>query len=241
MFEKVLAKRIAIIAIAITVAAALKYHYSTATANGLRWVLAPTATLVDLLSSNSFRFESYAGYLSDDHSYLIAASCSGMNFLIIAFVMLVAVGLLADYWKWRLIPFAFGASYIATIIANTVRITTDLSTRELAANYYGLSAENIHRVEGIVIYFGFLIVLFFLGEIFFRRCRFDEIIRRLPLPLAIYYATAFVIPLVNGAWDDPAFWTHSIFVLTVPFVIVLLIVLLGPGRTSDRQIFFRRR
>lgn len=236
MFEKVLAKRIAIIAIAITIAAALKYHYSTATANGFRWILAPTATIVDLLSSHTFRFESYAGYLSDDRSYLIAASCSGMNFLIIAFVMLAATGALAGYWKWRLLALSFGASYIATIVANTIRITTDLSTRELAPNYYGLSAENIHRVEGIIIYFGFLIVLFFLGEIFFRRCRFDEIIRRLPLPLAIYYATAFVIPLLNGAWDDPAFWTHSIFVLTVPFVIVLLIVLLGPRQTERRTI-----
>ena len=236
MFEKVPAKRIAIVAAAIAIAAVVKYHYSVASANGLRWILAPTANIVDLLSYHQFRFEAYAGYLSEDRSYLIAASCSGMNFLIIAFVMLVAIGAMAGYWKWRLIPLSFVAAYLATIIANTVRITTDLSTRQLAANYYGLSAEDIHRVEGIVIYFGFLIVLFFLGETFFRRCRFQEILRRLPLPLATYYATAFVIPLANGAWDDPAFWTHSIFVLTVPFVIVLLIVLLSPGRTSRHTL-----
>lgn len=241
MFEKDQAKKIAIFAIAISIAAAIKYHYSVASVNGLRWVLAPTATIVDLFSSHSFRFESYAGYLSDDRSYLIAASCSGVNFLIIAFAMLAVTGLMAGYTKWRLIPISLAASYVTTIVANTVRITTDLATRDIAATIYGLSRDEMHRVEGILIYFGFLVVLFLIADMKFRRCSLRDVLPRLPLPLAIYYLTAFAIPLIRGAWADPAFWTHSIFVLTVPFAIVLLIVLLGPDRRSKRNNFFRVR
>ena len=77
------------------VAFALKYYYSTATVNELRWILAPTTFLVELLTWSNFTFESHAGYMSADRTFLIAAPCAGVNFLIIAFLML-AVGKL-----WR--------------------------------------------------------------------------------------------------------------------------------------------
>lgn len=230
-------KKFAIVAVALSIATAIKYHYSVASVNGVRWILAPTATIVDLLSSHTFRFESYAGYLSEDRSYLIAASCSGVNFLIIAFVMLVLTGVLASYTKWRLVLISLVTSYVATIIANTFRITTDLATRDLAPNVYGLSREEMHRVEGIVIYFGSLIALFLIADMYLRRCDFNQVLRRLPLPLAIYYIAAFLVPLTRGALADHSFWTHSIFVLLIPFVIVLLIVLLGPARTVKRNYF----
>ena len=237
MFEKTDINKFAIVAVALSIAAAIKYHYSVASVNGLRWILAPTATIVDLLSTHTFRFESYAGFLSEDRSYLIAASCSGVNFLSIAFVMLVLSGVMAGYIKWWLIPISLTASYIATIIANTVRITADLATRDLVANLYGFSREEMHRVEGIVIYFGCLIVLFLIADMHFRHCNFSQVLRRLPLPLAIYYIAAFLVPLTRGAWADSSFWTHSIFVLLVPFVIVLLIVLLAPARSVKREYF----
>jgi exosortase K len=55
-------------------AGALKLHYSTASPNQLRWILAPTTVLVELISGARFQFESYAGYMNSDHTYLIAAS-----------------------------------------------------------------------------------------------------------------------------------------------------------------------
>jgi exosortase K len=237
MFDAEDIKRFAIVTVAVTIAAAIKYHYSVTSVNGLRWILAPTATIVDLLSSHTFRFESYAGYLSEDRSYLIATSCSGVNFFIIAFVMLVLTGVMAGYTRWRLIPASLVASYIATIIANTVRITTDLVTRDVAPNAYGFSPEEMHRVEGIIIYFGSLIALFLIADMYLRRCDFNQVLRRLPLPLAIYYIAAFLVPLTRGAWAEAGFWTHSILVLLIPFVIVLLIVLLGPARTAKRSYF----
>ena len=66
----------------------LKHFYSTASADELRWILAPTTVLVELLTGGSFAFESHAGYMSSDQRFLIAASCAGVNFLLTSFVLL---------------------------------------------------------------------------------------------------------------------------------------------------------
>jgi len=78
--------RIAQCVVALAGALALKLHYSTASADQLRWILAPTAALVELVSGASFEFESRAGYISRERGFLIANSCAGVNFLIAAFL-----------------------------------------------------------------------------------------------------------------------------------------------------------
>jgi exosortase K len=52
----------------------LKLYYSTASANQLRWILAPTTAFVEMVSGTAFEFESHAGYISADRSFLIAPS-----------------------------------------------------------------------------------------------------------------------------------------------------------------------
>src|SRR5688500_16207168 len=87
----------------------LKYFYSTASPDELRWILAPTTRLVELLSGRSFEFESHAGYMSSDNRFLIAASCAGVNFLLTSFLMLSLRKLWRDRSQstsWRLIPMA---------------------------------------------------------------------------------------------------------------------------------------
>ena len=76
---------------------ALKLHYSTASADQLRWILAPTAALVELVSGATFEFESHAGYISRERGFLIANSCAGVNFLIAASMIIATVMLL----RWR--------------------------------------------------------------------------------------------------------------------------------------------
>src|SRR5262245_19026682 len=78
---------------------ALKLHYSTASADQLRWILAPTTALVELVSGASFEFESHAGYISRERGFLIVGSCAGVNFLIAAFLMLSLRKLLRDRSK----------------------------------------------------------------------------------------------------------------------------------------------
>jgi exosortase K len=149
----------------------LKLYYSTASANQLRWILAPTTILVELVSGASFEFESHAGYISSDRSFVIASSCAGVNFLITSFLMLS----LRRLWRgrsrnrsvnvaWRFIPATALFAYLATLVANTVRISTALRLHRMPLEISWLSPNQLHRFEGIFIYFGFLLLLFMVSE-----------------------------------------------------------------------------
>ena len=209
------------------VAFIFKYHYSTASVNGLKWILAPTAFLVELVSGVPFVFESHAGYMKADNTFLIAASCSGVNFLIISFLVL-AIG---EIWRrrdgnigWSFIPVSMIAAYLTTIVANTARIDLALRTRQMDLGSDWLNPEEIHRLEGIVVYFGFLLLLFVVVEKVRGKANSASILRRLSLPLSIYYATTLGIPIVLGAYPESAFWEHSIFVTVTPVAMMLPVV-----------------
>ncbi len=199
-------------------ALALKLYYSAATADELRWILGPTTVLVELLSGKSFVFESYTGYMSSDHTFVIAAPCAGVNFLLTSFLMLALGRLWRERFQsvsWRVVPIAAAIAYVTTIVANTVRICVALLEVEIS----WLTANQLHRLEGILVYFGFLLFLFVLTE---RVDQAKRSRRLLVFPLAIYYTTTLGIPLANGAYQQgTAFWEHSIFVLLLPMILVL--------------------
>ena len=212
-------------------ALALKIFYSTANPNQLRWILAPTTWLVELVSGRTFAFESHAGYMSSDHSFLIAASCAGVNFLITAFLMLTLRTMLTNQFEsisWRLIPLAALSAYLTTLAANTVRICLALELPRVGS----LEQSQVHRLEGIVVYFGFLLLLFLITE----QGETESVLRSLRFPLAIYYVVTLVVPIVNGGYRrGPSFWRHSAFVLVVPLIVSLLMVMLRfamPGRSA---------
>jgi exosortase K len=214
-------------------AGALKLHYSTANPNQLRWILAPTTVLVELISGARFQFESYAGYINSDHSFLIAASCAGVNFLLTAFLMLT----LGKLWRsrsqtnsWIFIPAAGLVAYVVTLLANTVRISTSLQLRGMSLGTRLMNAEQLHRFEGIFIYFGFLLLLFILSE---RMTAIpapgaenvNSLLRRSLFPLLIYYATTLGLPLANGAYREGAvFREHYISILLIPMLLILPII-----------------
>lgn len=202
-------------------ALAVKYHYSTATADELRWILAPTTVLVELLSGKSFAFESYTGYMSSDHTFVIAAPCAGVNFLITAFLMLGVM----RWWRrrfekvsWRFIPVVAVVAYVTTVITNTVRIFIALEIQKHSVELEWLTASQLHRLEGIVVYFGFLLMLFMLTE---RRNASGNSVRLFLIPLLIYYATTLGIPFLNRSYKHQAFWEHSAFVLLLPLLCLL--------------------
>jgi exosortase K len=233
-------------------AAGLKFFYSTTSVNQLRWILAPTTALVELISGQNFQFESYAGYINSDHSFLIAASCAGVNFLITAFLMLS----LGHLWRnrsqslsWTFVPYAALIAYLVTLVANTVRITTALQLRSMRIESGLLSPGQLHRFEGIFIYFGFLLLLYVISDLVSSGAsaalvdrlerkrlacnRRDPILRRQPrtlalqtfqrclFPLVIYYGTTLGLPFLNGAFRQAEFWEHSAFVLLIPLVFVI--------------------
>ncbi len=194
-------------------ALALKSYYSTATAGELRWILAPTTALVEMLSGRSFAFESYTGYMSSDHTFVIAVPCAGVNFLLTAFLMISLRRLWRERFQgvsWRFLPIAALLAYVATLIANTTRICVALEIQRRGVELGWLTGNQLHRLEGIVVYFGFLMLLFVVME---RRL--------LMFPVVIYYVMTLGVPLVNGAFHRPGFWEHFGFVLVVPLVVML--------------------
>lgn len=220
-------KRTAQLVVVLFCALTVKLYYSTASVNQLRWILAPTTLLVEFVTGTRFEFESYAGYISDDRSFLIAASCAGVNFFITAFLMLS----LRTMWRsrsqvisWRFIPIAALAAYPATLVANTVRISTALWLHRTRLEASWLTSNQLHRLEGIFIYFGFLLLLFAVIEkISSKNETGASLFRQSFFPLLIYYATTLGIPLANGAYRQGTdFWEHSLFVLMAPLALMFL-------------------
>jgi len=216
--------RIAQCVAALVCAFTLKLYYSTATADQLRWILAPTTALVELFSGASFEFESHAGYISRERGFLIANSCAGVNFLITAFLMLSMRKLLGDRSKnvgWGFIPTAAVIAYFATLVANTVRIVIALRLRQMPGEFSWLNPDQLHRLEGVFIYFGFLLLLFVVSEKMSSE-KPSSLFRQSFFPLLVYYATMLGIPLANGAYSRGTdFWEHSLFVLLIPLLLIL--------------------
>lgn len=203
---------------------ALKLHYSTASADDLRWILAPTSVMVEIVSGVRFEFESGAGYLSREENFLIAGSCAGVNFLIAAFLVLTLRRIFGDGGErigWGFLPKAAGIAYLATIAANAVRIAIALEWRHLPPEIEYLGSDELHRLEGIVIYFGFLLLLFVVSEAV-DSGRLSGLFRGSVLPLLVYYAVMLGVPLLNGGYRQGGrFWEHAAFVLLLPLLLVL--------------------
>lgn len=229
MKQKIIYYRIAQWAVVLLCALALKLSYSTASANQLQWILAPTTALVELISGISFEFEAYAGYINSDRSFLIAPACAGVNFLLTAFLMLSARKLLRAKSQdnaWGFIPAAALIAYLVTLIANTVRITIALQLGRLSQSSW-LNPSELHRVEGIFVYSGFLLLLFVVSEKM-SAGKTSGLLRQTLFPLLIYYATTLGIPLANGGYRQGYdFWEHSVFVLVIPLLLILPFAVLG--------------
>ena len=247
--QTALCRRNAQMSVVLLCAGLLKAFYSAARVDQLRWILAPTTWLVELFSGEVFRFEHYAGYMNDDRTFIIAAACAGVNFLITTFLLLSLTRLWSQQARiaWLFLPVAAGAAYLATIFANAVRITLALQLRVLSPRPRWMSADQLHRVEGILVYFGFLLFVFVLAERMSftsasQRCAASSadgssgkpivknnplrpgypLFKRLLFPVLIYYATTLGIPLLNGAYRQGGdFWQHSLFVLVVPLAVLL--------------------
>ena len=232
-------------------AAGLKIHYSISGPDGLRWILAPTAFCVDLVTGSGFEYERHAGYLSDDRTFLIAASCAGVNFMIAALLVLTLPRLLSERQNsWPSIAYSFATAYLATIAANTVRISAAIQHQWSSADAAWLAGDDFHRIEGIFIYFGFLLVLFLASgrslaadrhiEWHSPRpvtARIMDRFRRCMLPLGIYYSVAIGVPLINGGYMRADFWEHSLAAFLIPIVLVLFVAAAAPARRrSDNEL-----
>jgi exosortase K len=228
---KVAATDIIFILFAIIIAFGLKYHYSQASVDHLNWILAPTVELVEQLSGITFEHEAYTGFISKTHRIIIAKSCAGVNFLIIAFCMLIFSRVrLAKPVGAKIILFikSIITAYFLAIIVNTLRII--LAIYLFNADIYGgwLTREMLHRIEGTAIYFIFLCFLYFV--LVPRQSTKDgkpTARRAIKAPLTWYLLMTLFIPLVRLSFRGnlSGFFQHSLVVIAVLMVILLFFFL----------------
>jgi exosortase K len=243
------------------IAGLLKLHYSRASAEELRWVLAPTTGLTSFVTQAEFSFHAGEGYLSRELSILISPACAGVNFLIVAFLSL-ALGFDGHFQGWRArarwLVASAATAYVVALLVNALRITLSVALAHLAARSTGLTFQSVHRLLGVVVYLAALSALCLTVQ---RWLQFSPA-RRVPPPearqglvstargvpglrsvlllaLACYSAVTLVIPLLRGAYRTPEYWSHAAPVsVLVGGLAVLLFA--AKGRTwDDRRHEFR--
>jgi exosortase K len=155
--------RLVVLAVAVLTAWGLKRHYADARADDLGWILSPTARLAGVVADTSFVWQPGEGYLSRERLFLIEKSCAGVNFMVAAFGMLTLavvhrVGSAAS--AACVLGVTLLASYAAAVVVNAVRIAFAmwLATSPVAVST--LRAADVHRLEGILVYFGGLVLLY---------------------------------------------------------------------------------
>lgn len=155
--------KIGVMAGAVLIAWGLKRHYAAARPDDLWWILSPVAQLVGVMTRTRFAFQPGEGYFSRDRLFLIEKSCAGINFMIAAFGMLMLallhrVG--SRFSAARVLTVSVLTSYSAAVLVNAVRIAIAMWLGAHPSALSALSAGEVHRVEGITVYFGGLVLLY---------------------------------------------------------------------------------
>lgn len=184
------------LAVSLALAAGAKAAYSRMGPDELRFLTGPTQALVGLLTGIDFTYEGGYGYVSLARHFVIAKSCTGVSFLLAAFGLL-GFSLVPAARGWRtklaLVPAVAGLAFAATVVVNAIRIALGITLHDAGASWGWMNAGRVHRLAGIVVYFGALLVLHALA----RRGSASSAVAA---PLAWYGALAVAVPLLNGAF-----------------------------------------
>ena len=222
----------------------MKRYYADASVDELQWILGPTATLVTALTGVPFEWEPGQGYLSRERLFVIAKACAGINFMIAAFGMVAVV----RGRRVRSCRAAAGVllmcvltSYSAAVCVNAARIAVAIWLAAHPAGFAGMTASQVHRVEGIACYFAGLVLLYQLVQYVppshrpIRAC-FGGQAPSVPelVPLIWYLVITVAVPLANGAASGGrVFVEHTLFVVAVPLV---LVAVAAAGRELVRAV-----
>jgi exosortase K len=154
---------IAIVALALGFAFALKSFYSRAGFDELRWILDPAVGVAQSLGAGPFELEAHHGWLDRARRFEVVPACAGLNFLVVVFLSL-CLGL-APARRGAGARLAFvGASaltaYAATILANGARLAIAIRLHVSGASAGPLAAGELHAAAGIAVFFVALIVVY---------------------------------------------------------------------------------
>jgi exosortase K len=221
---------------------AAKAWYAGADADALAWILGPTAWLVEAFSGHVFEAERGMGYLSRELAFLIAPVCAGVNYFVIAFTTL-ALGFAprrsaaAPQVGWLL--GAAALAFAAMLVVNATRITLALGLQGASLPGW-LSAEEAHRLLGVLVYLGALLVLVVgVSRLVARRPDAGAVAW---LACGLYLAVTIGVPWLGGAGGEPGFGDHarSVAAATLAMALLLATVVAAAGRVRSLASARRR-
>jgi exosortase K len=216
------------LAVSLALAAGVKAAYSRVGPDELRFLTGPTQALVGLMTGIDFAYEGGYGYVSLARHLVIAKSCTGVNFLLTAFGLL-GFSLVPAARGWRtklgLVPAVAGLAFAATVVVNAIRIALGITLHDAGASWGWMDAGRVHRLAGIVVYFGALLVLHALA-------RRGSASSALAAPLAWYGGIAVAVPLLNGALlaRPVLFAEHCAWVVATTLLLSAIAGAITPGR-----------
>jgi len=246
--------------VVLVIAIGLKYHYSRAGSDELTWILAPTSGLVEHLSGIRFENEAHTGFVNHEYRVIIAPSCAGVNFLIIAFCTAVFSGIhRIERWRIKLVWLATGAisAYLLTLVVNTLRIILSIYMYNADIYWGWITPQRVHRLEGIVIYFFFLCLFYMIikkvvhtvGRAVSGKQK-DDVPKNYPvaiyfqwmwaglIPMFWYVLITLGVPLVNAAYRANAvrFAEHCAVVVCGCLIVIAAVFLIQLGWQRIRNL-----
>lgn len=158
----------------------LKLFYRSADSCGLMWMLAPTARWVGFLGGYSFENIPHVGYVNHDMQFIIAKSCSGVQFMIITLAALIfsythhvtrnadspvnTMGAMERKKGFLWLALCLFLSYLSTILVNGLRIILSIELPPILERwniYEGtLTPEQLHTLIGCAVYFSSLLIIY---------------------------------------------------------------------------------
>lgn len=160
-------------ALAILMFIILKFWYANSTNSEVFFLLKPTDFFINIITSSTSIFKQDIGFFNETLNIIINKSCSGFNFLMIAFLMLIFLALKSknlSKFTVLIIPISLLISYLFTVFVNTTRILFSIYMN----HYVGNKFSWMHQTEGTFVYMSFLIILYLLVNQFLTKFRNEK-------------------------------------------------------------------
>jgi exosortase K len=217
--------------VAVGLAVVAKAFYSVAGVGELMWILAPSAGLARLAGGIDLVYEPGAGFISHAHHMVVGPACAGVNFMVICFLALYFSFAARCGGRIRWLASAIGLAFASAIIANALRIV--VSSHLWNADFYlgWMTREEMHRLAGVLIYFGSLLALWMAVD---SAVRAGERRANRAAPLLWYVGVSLGVPLFGRFYsaDTTGYGEHAVWVLGIATAATLLMFL--PSMVRNR-------
>jgi exosortase K len=219
----------------------LKWHYSTADAAGVNWMLQPLAFLLQSLTGQAFVAIDNGEWVSEDAQVALVKGCAGINFMIMSFLgwcWLVRPRrtdrqTAAVLIEWpALIAAAFALAWAAALVVNTLRILLVLELQSWLTT--SMDGEQAHRLLGLLIYLPALSLQMIIAGHRQAGAAFR-------VGLSIYAGLMLVTPLLTGhaSLNSAQYREHVLMVGAVSIALGAAMLLVAQARKWRRNRNFR--